>query len=59
MGGLICRSLMAQVLREDAKKRIEKFVTYGTPHGGIELSRIPLPAFARGVVGYLGRSEYN
>lgn len=51
MGGLICRSLIAQVLQGNAKTRIEKLVTYGTPHGGIELSRIPLPDFARGVVG--------
>jgi pimeloyl-ACP methyl ester carboxylesterase len=59
MGGLICRSLIAQVLQRNAKTRIEKFVTYGTPHGGIELSRIPLPDFARGVVGYHGLDNFT
>jgi pimeloyl-ACP methyl ester carboxylesterase len=59
MGGLICRSLIAQVLQGNAKTRIEKFVTYGTPHGGIELSRIPLPAFARGAVGYHGLDNFT
>lgn len=59
MGGLICRSLIAQVLQGNAKTRIEKFVTYGTPHGGIELSRIPLPDFARGVVGFRGLDNFS
>lgn len=52
MGGLICRSLMAQVLRDKSEDRIEKFVTYGTPHGGIELSRLSIPDFARGLIGW-------
>lgn len=59
MGGLICRSLIAQVLKEDAEDRIEKFVTYGTPHGGIELSRIPLPNFVKGAVGYHGLDNFS
>lgn len=59
MGGLICRSLIAQVLRDNAKTQIEKFVTYGTPHGGIELSRIALPDFARGGVGYHGLDNFT
>jgi hypothetical protein len=59
MGGLICRSLIAQVLQGNAKTRIEKFVTYGTPHGGIELSRIHLPAFARGAVWYHGLDNFT
>jgi len=59
MGGLICRSLIAQVLQGDASARVEKFVTYGTPHGGIELSRISLPAFARGAVGYHGLDNFS
>src|ERR1035437_1778489 len=59
MGGLICRSLIAQVLQGDAKTRIEKFVTYGTPHGGIELSRIPWPDLARGAVGYHGLDNFT
>jgi pimeloyl-ACP methyl ester carboxylesterase len=59
MGGLICRSLIAQVLQGNAKTRIEKFVTYGTPHGGIELNRIPLLDFARGAVGYGGLNNFS
>jgi pimeloyl-ACP methyl ester carboxylesterase len=59
MGGLICRSLIAQVLQGNDKTRIEKFVTYGTPHGGIELSRIPLPDLARGAVGYHGLDNFT
>src|SRR5215831_12753653 len=50
MGGLICRSLIQKIYREDEKKRplpkeaqarmpawqdIDKVFTYGTPHGGI------------------------
>jgi pimeloyl-ACP methyl ester carboxylesterase len=59
MGGLICRSMIAQVLKGEAKTRIDKFVTYGTPHGGIELSRIHLSDFFRGAVGYHGLDNFT
>jgi pimeloyl-ACP methyl ester carboxylesterase len=58
MGGLICRSLIAQVLQGNDKSRIEKFVTYGTPHGGIELSPIRMPGFAMGAVVYHGLDNF-
>ncbi|GGQ68460.1 esterase/lipase family protein [Streptomyces asoensis] len=38
MGGLICRSLIQKVLPdlgEDPADHVDKFFTYGTPHGGI------------------------
>ncbi|MDJ0695938.1 alpha/beta hydrolase [Mastigocoleus sp. MO_188.B34] len=38
MGGLICRSLIQKVYPENNEKaedHIDKFFTYGTPHGGI------------------------
>ena len=45
MGGLVCRTLIQNILpfedKEDPKKWIHRFVTMGTPHRGIELSRIP------------------
>lgn len=59
MGGLICRSLIAQVLKQKAETQIEKFVTYGTPHGGIELSRIALPDFAQGAIGFHGLGNFT
>ena len=44
MGGLVCRALVQNLLPaagHDAKRWIHRFVTMGTPHGGIELGRIP------------------
>jgi hypothetical protein len=45
MGGLVCRTLIQNILpfedKEDPKDWIHRFVTMGTPHRGIELSRIP------------------
>ncbi|RXH55774.1 esterase/lipase family protein [Granulicella sibirica] len=42
MGGLVCRCLMEKILREKgregAEAMIDKFVTFGTPHGGIEFA---------------------
>ncbi|MCO4099308.1 MAG: hypothetical protein HEQ38_07900 [Gemmatimonas sp.] len=38
MGGLICRSLLQQLSRND--RRIDKVFTYATPHGGIDLRGI-------------------
>lgn len=44
MGGLVCRCLLQNTLPtlgEDPKRWIHRFVTIGTPHGGIELSAVP------------------
>lgn len=44
MGGLVCRTLIQNILpglKEDPKKTIHRLVTFGTPHKGIELGRIP------------------
>lgn len=41
MGGLVCRCLIERILPErnqDPTKLIDKFVTFGTPHGGIEFA---------------------
>jgi pimeloyl-ACP methyl ester carboxylesterase len=41
MGGLVCRCLLEKVLperKESSSKVIDKFVTFGTPHGGIEFA---------------------
>lgn len=40
MGGLVCRCLIQNKL-PDPKRWIHRFVTMGTPHGGIELSFVP------------------
>jgi PGAP1-like protein len=40
MGGLVARCLIQTVL-PDPKRWIHRFVTIGTPHGGIELSAVP------------------
>jgi hypothetical protein len=44
MGGLVCRTLIQKILPEskkDPKRWIHRLVTLGTPHGGIDLGRIP------------------
>jgi hypothetical protein len=44
MGGLVCRTLIQNLLpgdSKDPKRWIYRLVTLGTPHGGIELSHIP------------------
>jgi hypothetical protein len=44
MGGLVCRTLIQTLLpghNEDPKRWIHRFVTMGTPHGGIELAAVP------------------
>lgn len=43
MGGLICRSLIQKIYPEEGKGKkafdvIDKFFTYGTPHGGIHFA---------------------
>ncbi len=39
MGGLICRSLIQRVLKEEAAKKIDRLFTYATPHRGIHFRR--------------------
>ena len=41
MGGLVCRKLIQTMLDGDPKRWIHRFVTMGSPHGGIELGAIP------------------
>lgn len=45
MGGLVCRTLIQNLLpykyNQDPKRWVHRLVTMGTPHGGIDLSRIP------------------
>lgn len=44
MGGLVCRTLIQNLLPkqgQDPKRWVHRLVTMGTPHGGIELGRIP------------------
>lgn len=44
MGGLVCRCLIQNLLPalgQDPKRWIHRLVTFGTPHGGIELSAVP------------------
>jgi hypothetical protein len=44
MGGLVCRTLMQNLLPARSEKPadwVHRFVTFGTPHKGIELGRIP------------------
>lgn len=45
MGGLVCRTLIQNLLpikyKQDPKRWIHRIVTMGTPHGGIELGKIP------------------
>lgn len=44
MGGLVCRCLIQNLLparKQDPARWIHRFVTMGSPHGGIELSAVP------------------
>jgi len=44
MGGLVCRALIQNILpkaKRDPKEVVHRFVTMGTPHGGIDLSALP------------------
>ncbi len=45
MGGLVCRTLIQKVLPGEGQHRAEdlvhRLVTLGTPHGGIDLGRLP------------------
>lgn len=39
MGGLVCRSLIQRKLGAHAAGKIDRFFTFGTPHGGIHFRR--------------------
>ncbi|HYK00777.1 MAG TPA: hypothetical protein VE974_03415 [Thermoanaerobaculia bacterium] len=44
MGGLVCRTLIQNIMPKkgiDPKAWIHRLVTIGSPHGGIELGRVP------------------
>lgn len=44
MGGLVCRTLIQATMKQrglDPKEWIHRLVTIGSPHGGIELGRVP------------------
>lgn len=44
MGGLVCRTLIQNIMpskKEDPKKIIQRFVTMGTPHNGIDMGVVP------------------
>jgi pimeloyl-ACP methyl ester carboxylesterase len=60
MGGLICRSMIAQVLKADAQQSIAKVVTYGTPHAGIQLRGLSeLPQNVTGFLSNVGNVGLN
>ena len=45
MGGLVCRTVMQNLLPAQgvrASDRIHRFVTFATPHGGIEFGNLPV-----------------
>jgi triacylglycerol esterase/lipase EstA (alpha/beta hydrolase family) len=44
MGGLVCRTLIQRAMQErrlNPRSWIHRLVTIGSPHGGIELGRVP------------------
>lgn len=47
MGGLICRCLLQnnQIGSTEAKSLVDKVFTYGTPHNGIDMRGMNVPAF--------------
>jgi hypothetical protein len=47
MGGLVCRAFLqnAKLGRDEARKCVDKFFTYATPHNGIEMAGINVPEF--------------
>jgi hypothetical protein len=47
MGGLVCRAFLQNTKLGDSKARkcIDKFFTYATPHNGIEMAGINVPEF--------------
>jgi hypothetical protein len=57
MGGLICRSLIQRVLKQEAAKKIDRVFTYATPHRGIHFRRGL--GFLTGVRDLLGLNDSN
>jgi len=47
MGGLVCRAFLqnAKLGKDEARRCVDKFFTYATPHNGIEMAGINVPAF--------------
>lgn len=47
MGGLVCRSFLqnSHVGTPEAKRLVDKFFTYATPHNGIEMAGFNVPSF--------------
>jgi hypothetical protein len=47
MGGLVCRAFLQNTALGDAKARkcVDKFFTYATPHNGIDMAGINVPEF--------------
>ena len=43
MGGLICRTYLQNVTRDDTEHYVDKVCTYATPHGGIEMRGLNVP----------------
>ena len=41
MGGLVCRTFIQNLVRGTGDLWVDKLVTIGTPHGGIELDAVP------------------
>jgi pimeloyl-ACP methyl ester carboxylesterase len=43
MGGLVCRAFLQNYGSAEARKLVDKFFTYATPHNGIEVGGINVP----------------
>lgn len=57
MGGLVCRGLLQNPDNdvENARRYVDKFFTYATPHNGIELGGLNVPAW----LGLLDVNNFN
>src|SRR5690606_26803285 len=47
MGGLVCRGLLQnpKIDKKNARRFVDKFFTYATPHNGIEMGGINIPSW--------------
>lgn len=47
MGGLVCRGLLqnAKLDKKNARRYVDKFFTYATPHNGIDMAGINVPSW--------------
>lgn len=57
MGGLVCRSAIQLTLKDQARKKISRLFTYGTPHGGIHFR--PGLSWLAGVRDLLGTNDMD